>query len=220
MKMLLKKLVPGALLLFLSSGVAFAQPKIATIDLQKVFSNYWKTKQANDMLQDQFADVLKTDKEMRAKWQKVKEEYQKLLTDASDPVVSAEEKDKRKKAAEDKFKEMKDDTDNIEQFERTAEATRRAQLQRTHDNILSEIRTVIAAKAKAGGFALVLDTSDPIYVADVTQLTPTVLYSSGENDFTDAVLAQLNAGAPVTIPKPNGKTNGPPAISPADEKKK
>jgi hypothetical protein len=42
-----------------------------------------------------------------------------------------------------------------------------------------------------------------------------VLYSNNENDITDAVLAQLNAGAPAETPKSEEKTTGK-----KDEKKK
>lgn len=209
MKMILKRLIPGALLFSLLSSAALAQPKIATIDLRKVFDKYWKTLQANDMLQSQQADLEKTDKDLIAKFDKAKADYQKLVADSNDQAISTEEKEKRRSAAEDKFKEMNDDKDAIAQFERTATLTRNAQLQRTHDNILAEIRTVVSAKAKAGGFTLVVDVSDPI------GSSPVVLYSNGDNDVTDAVLAQLNAGAPIDIPKPAGKTNGVP-----DDKKK
>jgi outer membrane protein len=209
MKMILKRLIPGALLCSLLSSAALAQPKIGTIDLRKVFDNYWKTKQANEMLQSQQADMEKTDKELIAKAEKAKNDYQKLIADSNDQAISAEEKEKRRNAAEDKFKELNDDKDAIAQFERIAINTREAQVRRTHDNILAEIRTVVSAKAKAGGFTLVVDVSDPV------NTSPVVLYSNGENDVTDAVLTQLNAGAPIDIPKPAGKTNGA-----ADDKKK
>jgi hypothetical protein len=45
-----------------------------------------------------------------------------------------------------------------------------------------------------------LDTS-----AECVNNTPVVLYSNNENDITDAVLAQLNAGAPAETPKKEEK---------------
>ena len=55
-------------------------------------------------------------------------------------------------------------------------------------NILEEIKLAIAGKAKAGGYAYVFD-------ADAAANATVMLYSSGESDITDSVLAQLNAGA-------------------------
>ena len=41
--------------------------------------------------------------------------------------------------------------------------------------------------------------------AESVQNTPIVLFSNNENDMTDAVLAQLNAGAPADASKPDDK---------------
>jgi len=38
-------------------------------------------------------------------------------------------------------------------------------------------------------------------VAESANNTPVVLYSNNENDITEAVLSQLNAGAPAETPK-------------------
>ena len=70
------------------------------------------------------------------------------------------------------------------------------QRKRMRDSIVEEIRTAVNGKAKSAGYALVLDT-----VAESANNTPIVLYSNNENDMTDAILAQLNAGAPPETPK-------------------
>ena len=71
------------------------------------------------------------------------------------------------------------------------------------ENILTEIRNTVNAKAKAGGYALVMDTA-----AESVNNTPVILFTNGENDLTDAVLSQLNAGAPLETPKPAETTDG------------
>lgn len=48
----LKKLVPVALLFAMLGGTAFAQTRIATVNLPKVFEKYWKTEQATAALKD------------------------------------------------------------------------------------------------------------------------------------------------------------------------
>jgi Skp family chaperone for outer membrane proteins len=74
------------------------------------------------------------------------------------------------------------------------------QRRRMRETILTEIRTMINAKAKAGNFTLVVDTA-----AETPNATPVIVYSSGENDLTASLLEQLNAGAPVELPKPEEK---------------
>ena len=59
------------------------------------------------------------------------------------------------------------------------------------DNIVAEIRNVLNADAKAGGFTLVLDSS-----GESANMTPFLLFSNGQNDMTDALIKELNATAP------------------------
>jgi outer membrane protein len=199
MRILLKKLI---LLLVLFVGTsAFAQYRIATIDLNRVFTNYWKTKQAQVAIDERKADLEKTDKDMLATFNKAKEEYQKMLDSVNDPAVSFEEKDKRKKAVEDKLHDLKDQDENIAQFERGSQQQLQDQYSRTRFNIVSDIRTAVTAKAKNDGYTLVIDTA-----AQTVNATPVVLYCvPGDNDITEAIIKQINAGAPVDAPKTDEK---------------
>ena len=202
------------LLLTVLSGSAWAQGRIATVDLRKLFDGYWKTKQADAALKDRATDLDKEDKNLRDDLKRANDEYQKLLSDANDQAVSAEERDKRKKAAEAKLKEIKDSEDAIVQFGRQAQTTLTEQRRRMRENILSEIRTVVTAKAKSGGYALVVDTA-----ADSVNNTPIILFSNAENDLTDTILSQINAGAPLETPKPAEKTEDKTGGKKKDEKK-
>jgi len=210
MKRLLCKLVAGFLLVSLLSSSAWAQSRIATVDLRKIFDNYWKTKQADSALKDRAADIEKDHKTMIEDRKKAMEEYQALLTEANNQTLSVEERDKRKKSAEDKFKQIKESEDAIGQYERQARTTLDEQRKRMRDSIVEEIRTAVNGKAKSAGYALVFDT-----VAESANNTPIVLYTNNENDMTDAVLAQLNAGAPAEVPKADPK-----APDKKDDKKK
>ena len=197
--MLLAALLAGVL-----TGSAWAQTRIATVDLRKLFDGYWKTKQADGALKERVADLEKEDKGLREDLKRITAEYQKLLADANDQAVSAEERDKRKLAAEAKLKNIKETEDAVVQFGRQARTTLDEQKRRMRDNILTEIRTVVNARSKSAGFALVVDTA-----SESANGTPIVLYTNGENDLTDGVLSQLNAGAPVETPKPAEKKEEP-----------
>ena len=61
MRNILRTILPAVLLLTFLSGSALAQSKIATVDLQKLFDNYWKTKQAQAAIQDRVAQLAKDD---------------------------------------------------------------------------------------------------------------------------------------------------------------
>ena len=142
----------------------------------------------------------KEDKNMLEDYKKMKEDYQVLLTNASDQAVSPEERDKRKKAAEDKLKQMKDLEETVRQYEAQARNTLLDQSQRTRSKILEEIRNVVNARAKAAGYSLVIDTA-----SESANATPVVLFTNNENDITDAIIKELNAAAPVEAPKVDEK---------------
>ena len=193
MKHGLKITILSLLFLGLFSGSALAQNRIATVDLKKLFDGYWKTKQADAALKDRASQMDKSHKDMLDSYQKDKADYQKLLDQVNDQAISSSERDKRKRAASDKLKSIKDEEDSITQFERQARATLDEQQRRMRANILEEIRNVINARAKAAGYSMVIDTT----AESANNNAQIVLYSSGDNDITDDVLKQLNAGAPV-----------------------
>jgi outer membrane protein len=211
MENLLRKLVPAALLVTMLSGSAWAQARLATVDLQKLFDNYWKTKQASAALEDRRKDIEKEGKNMMDDYKTKKDEYQSLVTASSDPNVAPGERDKRKKAAEDKLKQLKDLEDTIVQYDRQARTTLIEQKDRMRNNILTEIRNIVTAKAKAAGFSLVIDTA-----AKSGDGTPVFLFTNNENDITAAVLEELNRSAPVDTPKADDR----PALAPDDKKAK
>ena len=193
MKNWFRTLVPGLLLFSLLSGSAFAQGKIATVDLKKVFDNYWRKKQAEDALKATEDEIKKDDTAMLDEYKKLKEDYKILQDSVAESNISPEEQARRKKAADDKLKALKDKEELIVQYERAAGTRLAEQKQRMRTGIIGEIRNIINAKAKSGGFSLVLDTAGETAVG-----TPAVLYSNNDNDLTDAVLVQLNATDPAT----------------------
>lgn len=200
MKSVLRVVLSTVLLTALLGSSALAQQqKIATVDMRKLFDGYWKTKQAEAALNSRKAELDKEDRGFLDNLHKARNEYQKLLDAASDQAISADERAKRKQAAADKYKEIKDSQQTIVQFERQAQATLSDQTQRMRRDIIKEITAVVSDKAKAGGYSLVFDLAGQ----SINQ-TPVVLYTDGHNDLTTAVLAQLNAGAPIDL---NPETN-------------
>jgi hypothetical protein len=76
---------------------------------------------------------------------------------------------------------------------------------RMKNNILKELREAINAKAKMGGYTLIVDLS-----ADSMVATPVILYHTLE-DLTASLLADLNAKAPAGALEEKPKSEAPPA---------
>ncbi len=198
MTSLWKQLILTVTLVAAMAGVtASAQTRIATVDLSKVFTDYWKTKQATLALEERKADLIKELEGFNEEKKKLLEQYQKLNAEANDQAVSTEEREKRKKATEAKLKELKESDETIKQFTARSDTDLKSQFQRMRNNVLNEIKETVNAKAKAEKYSLVIDTA-----AETINGTRVFLYTNGENDLTDKVLEQLNAAAPPELLKP------------------
>jgi Skp family chaperone for outer membrane proteins len=163
--------------------------------LDKLFKNYYKTKLATAAVQERADDLQKDYSSMADDLKKRGDQYEQTLESADDPAVSDDERARRKQAAADQLKQLQDSRAAIEQFQRQAQITLTDQKERMRDNILADIKKAVADKAKAGGDTLVIDSN-----AETVNGTPTIVYSTGDNDLTDDVLKQLNAAAPPDLP--------------------
>ncbi len=197
---LLTALLTGATCLALISPASAQQQKLATINLQKVFDSFWQTKRADTRLQERNEEFKKTNTELTDGYKKANEEYKKLIDSASDQAMSAEEREKRKKAAEVKLSDITGMESQIRQFQTTARSTLLEEQRRLRETILEQIRNVVTAKAKKAGYFLVFDTA-----AQSKNETLVFLYSSNENDMTEEVLKELNKDAPAEYLKQTEK---------------
>lgn len=212
MKNILRTFFPAFLLLMLlSNSPAQAQTKIATVDMRQLFDNYWKTRQAQAALQDRSAQLTKDDTSMKDDLKKATNDYQQLLTQANDPAISGDERDRRKQTAAAKLKQLQDRQAAIDQYDHTAQASIGDMVQNMSDKIRVDIQSHVAAAAKAGGYTIVLNTaSEGINLGSATINVPSpVVYRAGDVDLTADVLKQLNAGAPIDMTA----TNSAPVMS-------
>jgi outer membrane protein len=184
-------LAAAALLSFAGSS-AFAQSqRIAVVDMKKAFDSYYKTKQAEAQIKDRAAESDKVYKGYIEDYKKANEEYKKLIDSSNDQAVSAEERDKRKKAAETKLLDLQELEKTVKQYEAQARTTIGAMEKRMRDKIVEEIREVVNRLSSSGGYAYVLDSA-----AVTPYQTPIILYSEAKSDLTDAVIKEINAAAP------------------------
>jgi Skp family chaperone for outer membrane proteins len=187
--------------LFVGAGSTMAQTKIATIDLKKIVDNYWKKDEAYATLKETGADMEKELKTMADDLKKLDSSYQQLIEAAADPAISTEEKEKRKKQADEKRQDILKKREEATTYQNNAELQLREKKNNVDSRLLSEIRNVIAANAKTGGYTLVLNAG----------AEAAVMYASSDNDITEQVIKELNKGR---LSHDSG------ADTPSDDKKK
>ena len=143
MKYWLRKLVPGLLLFSLLTGSAMAQGRIGTVGakLSKIIGK----KEAVSAIEERRADFMKEGQAMLAELKKGKEDYTALLADANNQALSTEERDKRKKSGEEKFKQLKLMEDNIREYESAGKTRLDEQALRMRTSLITEIRSAVAA---------------------------------------------------------------------------
>lgn len=183
-------LLPLLALAILSGGAnrAMAQQlKVGTVDMKKVFENYYKTKDAEQRINEARNAAKKELEDRMDTYKKATEEVQKLTDDLNRPELSKEAKDSRNKQRDEKINELKTMEREIREFQATREKQLSEQTMRMRGGIVEEIDKVVKDRVKAEQFDLVLDRSGQSLNA-----VNVVLYSRETYDFTTEVITALN----------------------------
>ena len=175
---------------FLSDS-AEAATSIATVSLDKVYNGYWKTDQENDKLMKKQKMAQDKIKGLNQSLTKDGEVLSRMIKALNDPNLSAAEKTKRQQQAGLKQQELRQQSEAIQAFSNATSKDLELEMRKARDGIMEEIQQVVAAKARAGGFDLVLDKA-----GKSAAIAPIVVYSAGGNDLTESVLKQLNLSDP------------------------
>jgi len=212
-------------LLALSLGFASqaqAQMKVGTIDMQKVFTAYYKTHDAEDKLKEaQKAYKDELDQRMDA-YKNNLDVINKLNEEINKPDQSGAGATKDEKAQErdSKISETKGLEKEISDFRQTREKQIQDQLKRMRDGIVEEIMKVVNEQVRAQNYDMVFDRSG----FSANNIVPVLLYSRDNYDFSDSVITKLNSSRPAATPtpgvsqKPAASTNTPATtVRPAGE---
>lgn len=196
-------LICAAFALAASSVVAQGAPgsvKIGVIDLRRVFESYYKKVQTDEAFKAEAESMDKEHKDMIEDARKAEEAYKKQIDNANDMAVSKDERDKAKAAAEDKYRDLVNRKDAIDQYDRQAMARLQEEKRQKRDVLVQDIKEHLVAQAKAGGYNLVLDTS-----GESANMLPVAIYANGLPELTDALIKELNAGAPASFVPPSAE---------------
>jgi outer membrane protein len=188
----------------LSAGFATpvkAELKIGTVDVQKVFNAYYKTKDAKAKFQEA-TDAYKSELDSRMEaYQKAVDTINKLNDEINKPDLSGAAKDQKSQERDSKINEAKGLEKEIGEFRQTREKQIQDQFRRVKDGIVEEIMRVVNDQVKAQNYDLVFDKSG----ASANSGLSVVLYSRDNYDFSDPVISKLNANQP---PAPAASATG------------
>jgi outer membrane protein len=188
----MKKLTLVALFAaFALPAAGYAQGlKIGTIDMNRAFKEYNKTKDAEGKINDAKNAAKKEYDDRADAYKKALDEINKLNQQLEAPALSADAKTKKAKDRDDKIASIKNMEREINEFRQTREKQLQEQAVRMRDGIVKEITDVVMSKVKAGNMDLVFDKSG-VSLNGV----PIVMYAKDSYDFTTDVVTQLNKSA-------------------------
>lgn len=210
----MKKLLTLSLLASLALPVAaFAQGalKVGTVDMNRAFKEYNKTKDAEAKINEAKNAAKKEYDERAEGYKKALDEINKLNQQLEAPALSADAKSAKAKERDEKISSIKKMEQEINEFRQTRERQLQEQALRMREGIVKEITDIVLDRVKANNLDLVFDKSGMSLNG-----VPLLMYSKDGMEFTDDIIAVLN--------KPGRATDSaaaatPAAASPAPAKK-
>lgn len=162
-----------------------ADIKIVTVDMARVFNEYYRVQQAQTSFQQSVEEANADIQEMIEGGQALAEEFEMEVAKMENPALTESGQQQARQRAEELQFELQQIERDIQRFQQETQAV----LQERRQNILNlhmgEIRDVVQRISRNEGASLALNTQGT-----------SVIFASSSLDITDAVLARLNADAP------------------------
>jgi outer membrane protein len=168
---------------------AFAQGtlKIGTIDMNRAFKEYNKTKDAEAKINEAKNSAKKEYDDRADSYKKALDEINNLNKQLDSSALSADAKTKLAKDRDDKIANIKNMEREINEFRQTRERQLQEQALRMREGIVKEITDVVMDKVKTNSLDLVFDKSGMSLNG-----VPLLMYARDNFDFTNDVVAVLN----------------------------
>lgn len=172
--------------------IAFSADRIGTVDLEKVFREYHKSRAVEEFI-NQRADAVRTYlNQMREQLKTMRAEMHKLGTNAGNPALSASELANAKRLADDAIRKVKAKEAEIELY--TSQVTReiRELENKKRQEIMADINAEVRRRAAVRGFNFVMDSSGKTLNGQ-----PALVVVPAERDITAEVIRELNRTASI-----------------------
>lgn len=175
--------------------MAQAQMKLGILDMNRVFTEYYKTKDAESKLNEQRAAAKKEFDDRIETLKKSMEEINKINAEVERPELSEDAKEQKIKLREEKVNEARNLDREVNEFKGTRERQLQEQFMRMRKDIIDDIMKVVNTEVSSAGYDLVLDKSG----LSAGQI-PVVVYSREDLDFSKNIIEALNKNEPKVTP--------------------
>jgi outer membrane protein len=166
---------------------SYAQGKIGTVDMNRAFKEYNKTKDAETKINDAKNAAKKEYDDRADAYKKALDDINNLNKQLDSSALSADAKTKLAKDRDDKIANIKNMEREINEFRQTRERQLQEQALRMREGIVKEITDVVMEKVKANNLDFVFDKSGMSLNG-----VPLLMYAKENVDFTSDIITVLN----------------------------
>ena len=168
---------------------AHAEMKVGTLDMNNVFTQYYRTKDAETKLNEARAAAKKELDDRLETLKKSMDEINKISADIEKPELGKDAKEKAAKSRDEKVAEARNLDREIAEFRGTRERQLQEQFMRMRKDIVDDIMKVVTVKVQESNYDLVFDKSG----MSIGQI-PVIVYSKESMDFSKDIIDTLNKG--------------------------
>lgn len=176
--------------MFILSAASAQGLKVGIVDMNRVFAEYYKTKDADKVVNEQKEAAKKELESINNDYKKLLDSYQKLAKEIKDPAIGEELRKKKGTEAQEVAskaraleREKKELTDRRQRMLLT-------EVDRKRKALIEEIQDVVSEMAKKKNYDVVFDKSGL-----GTRGIPFLLHSKDGVDFSQDLIKELNKGA-------------------------
>ncbi|MCX7818891.1 MAG: OmpH family outer membrane protein [Kiritimatiellae bacterium] len=190
----------------LAAGAVGAQdrrPSVAFVNLDRCFNEYYKTRVADAQLKAQAREFEEELKNIAGELERLQGEFNSLREESLNTALSDEVRAAKRAAAEEKVLAIREQEGRVQSFRERRTKQLEEQSRRMRRGLVGEIKEVIQKYARDQGLIAVLDSSGTTFNG-----VEAVLYVDPRSDITEAILRELNKGAPPDLPPPPSRESG------------
>ena len=182
--------LPAVFFAFVSALALGAAERIAVVDLEKVFREYYKSRIAEENLRTQGETYRSYLLQLNDQRVKLADAVRKAKFDAQSYALSAEERAKAEKKAAELEAQLNEKTSEIKLYAESSGKSLRELEQKKRVEIMEDIRKCIRRRGAAEGYLYIFDSS-----GKTMNEQPAILVFPEASDITKVVIEDLNRTA-------------------------
>jgi len=163
--------------------------KIACVNMDRVFQDFYKTIEADAAFQKQKKLYRQRAQELADEIEAIKRQRDQLQEEALNIALSDDVREKKRKQAMEKDALYRERRKELKEFIRDKDRELAKQYLDLRNQLVKEITEFIQRFAKQNGYDFVIDSS-----GQTRNFIPVLVYYRDDADLTDAVLTELNRG--------------------------